>query len=100
LIFKGGKNNWKIITIFLAKAKRLGKLRASAAADQPTEKMKTTNYSTVILVNNTCADISNFTNIFINAIITNSDLPEEIADLFSLEIINVEDGIRGILNFA
>ena len=62
--------------------------------------MPNTNHSNIILVNNTCANITEFTNIFISAIINNTSLPEEIADLFTLKIITVEDGVRGILDFA
>ena len=66
-------------------------------AHQATNLMKTSN---IILVNNTNSDISAFDKIFINAIKTNSPLPDEIADLFDLKIIDAEDGVRGILNFA
>jgi hypothetical protein len=57
-------------------------------------------FSNVILVNNTGADLSKFENEFISAVRNGGNLPEELADLFTLNIITVEDGLRGILDFA
>lgn len=54
----------------------------------------------VILVNNTGADIRNFDTTIISAIKNNTSLPEEIADLFNLEIISVNGKPRGILTAA
>ena len=54
----------------------------------------------VILVNNTGADIRNFDTAIISAIKNNTSLPEEIADLFNLEIISVNGKPRGILTAA
>jgi hypothetical protein len=62
--------------------------------------MNRSKLSSVALVNNTNADTSEFRGIFITAIINGSPLPEEIADLFNLRVIEVEDGLRGILDFA
>lgn len=60
----------------------------------------TNKLSKVALVNNTNADTSEFSGIFITSIINGTALPEEIADLFDLKVIEVEDGLRGILNFT
>jgi hypothetical protein len=60
----------------------------------------TAKLSKVALVNNTNADTSEFSAIFVSSIINGTALPEEIADLFDLKVIEVEDGLRGILNFA
>lgn len=60
----------------------------------------TAKLSKIALVNNTNADTSDFRTIFVSSIINGTALPEEIADLFDLKVIEVEDGLRGILNFA
>ena len=60
----------------------------------------TAKLSKIALVNNTNADTSDFRTIFGSSIINGTALPEEIADLFDLKVIEVEDGLRGILNFA
>ena len=60
----------------------------------------TAKLSKVSIVHNTNADTSEFRDIFIYCIINGTALPEEIADLFDLKVIEVEDGLRGILNFA
>ena len=63
----------------------------------------TNKLSNVALVNNTNADTyyhADFRRIFIASIINGTSLPEEIADLFSLKVIEVEDGLRGIIDFA
>lgn len=57
-------------------------------------------YSNVILVNNTGCDIRDFDAEIIAAVRNGGRLPEELADLFTLTIIEVDDGIRGILNPA
>jgi hypothetical protein len=60
----------------------------------------TAKLSKVALVNNTNADTSEFSSLFIASIVNGTPLPEEIADLFHLKVIEVEDGLRGILDFA
>ena len=60
----------------------------------------TTKLSKIALVNNTNADTSDFRAIFVSCIVNGTALPEEIADLFDLKVIEVEDGLRGILDFA
>lgn len=57
-------------------------------------------FSHVILVNNTGADIRGFDDAIISAIRGGVSLHEELADTFDLKIIQVEDGFRGILNWA
>lgn len=54
----------------------------------------------VIFANNTNADIRDFDNIIIDCVKNNKSLPEELADLFTLDIIEVDGLPRGILNFA
>lgn len=51
------------------------------------------------LVNNTNADVSDFNTVFFDCIKNNKELPEEL-DLFTLEVITVDDEKRGILNWA
>jgi hypothetical protein len=58
------------------------------------------NTANTVLVNNTCADVSKFDSIFIACVTENKSLPEELADLFTLEVITVNGSARGILNFA
>jgi hypothetical protein len=67
---------------------------------QPNEPTMNAKLSKVALVNNTNADTSEFSSIFVASIINETPLPEEIADLFNLRVIEVEDGLRGILDFA
>ncbi len=59
-----------------------------------------TNAKHIILVNNTCADISMFDAVLINCVNENKALPECIADLLTLSIITVDGQSRGIINFA
>lgn len=56
--------------------------------------------SKIMLVNNTGADVEMFKSAIFDAIKNDSPLPEEIADLFTLEIIYVNGQKRGILEFA
>ena len=58
--------------------------------------------SKTAFVNNTTADLRAFhiEEAIINSIKTGADLPKEISDLFTLTIIHVSDGIRGIINWA
>lgn len=54
----------------------------------------------VILVNNTGCNIKDFDSVLINCVKNNKPLPEELADLFTLEVITVDNEYRGILNAA
>ena len=55
----------------------------------------------VILVNNTQSDIRGFVEAaIINAVKTDGVLPEELQDIFTLEVIEVDGEVRGILNAA
>ncbi len=56
--------------------------------------------SKVAYVNRTGADIRFLDHMILHAVKTGTELPEDIADIFTLEIIEVEDGIRGLLDFA
>jgi len=59
-----------------------------------------TNTSKTILVNNTGADLREFDAIFIASVKNGGNLPADLADLFTLTIVEVEDGIRGIINWS
>lgn len=54
----------------------------------------------IILVNNTSSDIRLIEAAIIEAIKAGQPLPEDLADMFSLEVITVDGKPRGILNFA
>lgn len=54
----------------------------------------------ITLVNNTCCNISDFDAILNDCVKNKAALPEELADLFTLEIIEVDGALRGILNIA
>ena len=63
-------------------------------------KNEMTNYR-VDLVNNTSCDLRMFSAAIIAGVKDGSGLPEELADLFTLEIISNDDGTpRGILRAA
>lgn len=57
-------------------------------------------YSQTIYVNNTGADLREFHNEIVAAIKNGGALPEEIADVFTLSLVTVEDGIRGVVGWA
>jgi hypothetical protein len=69
---------------------------------QRNQAMKTIpTISAICLFNKTGEDISMFRPIIMDCIKNlSTDLPEEIADIFSLNIITVDDGIRGVLDWA
>jgi hypothetical protein len=58
------------------------------------------NATHIILVNNTCADISMFDAVLIDCVKEGKALPECIADLLTLNIITVDGKPRGIVDFA
>ena len=60
------------------------------------------NGNNIMLVNNTGLDLTGlgFDKVIIEVIRERAELPEEIADLFVLEIIEVDGQTRGILNMA
>ena len=56
----------------------------------------------ITLVNNTDADIRDFEGYFIDSVNNGSPLPEEIADLFTLEVLegyNPDGSNRGIVDW-
>ena len=57
-------------------------------------------FDNVILVNNSGSDIRDFEVVIINAIKSGEGLPEELADLFTLDVIEANGKARGILNAA
>ncbi len=54
----------------------------------------------VKLVNNTNCDIRIFDRVILDCIDNNTPLPEELADLFVLQIVVVDGRNRGILTMA
>lgn len=54
----------------------------------------------VIFTNNTGSDVRQFDKIIIDCVKNDKPLPEEIADIFTLDIIEVDGLPRGILRFA
>lgn len=60
----------------------------------------TNQISSVAFANNTDADLSMFRPLIMDAIKNGTPLDEEISDMFSLTIVEVSDGIRGIINWA
>jgi len=52
------------------------------------------------LVNNSGCDIRDFDRYFLAVVNEGAELPEELADLFVVEVIEVADGFRGIINAA
>ena len=52
------------------------------------------------LVNNTGKDISMFIPVLNDCVKNAKALPEDLADIFSLKIINVDGADRGIVEFA
>ena len=60
-----------------------------------------TNYtSKTILANNTGADLRTFDAHFIAYVRDGKALPAELADLFTVTIVEAEDGIRGVIDWA
>lgn len=55
---------------------------------------------TIMLVNNTGADIRIVEPAILEAIATGTALPDDLSDLFTLEVITIAGQVRGILNFA
>jgi hypothetical protein len=60
----------------------------------------TATVSKTSIVNNTDADLTMFRPLIMDSIQNGSPLDEEIADMFSLTIVEASDGIRGIINWA
>lgn len=56
--------------------------------------------SKVVFVNNTDACDSFVREAVVEAVREGLPLSEELADIFTLTIVEVEDGIRGVLNWA
>jgi hypothetical protein len=54
----------------------------------------------VILVNNTRSDIRDFDTVFIECVRNNKPLPEELADLFTLEVVEIDGERRGTIRAA
>lgn len=57
-------------------------------------------YSQIIYVNNTGTDLREFHNEIVDAIKNGGTLPEALSDLLSLSLVNVADGIRGVVDWA
>ena len=63
--------------------------------------MSNTNHiSAVAYVNNTDADLSMFHPLIMDTIKNGTTIDEDFSDLFSLNIVQVADGVRGIINWA
>jgi hypothetical protein len=60
----------------------------------------TNQVSTVAYANNTDADLSMFHLIIMDAIKNGITIDEDFSDLFTLNIVQVADGVRGIINWA
>lgn len=58
------------------------------------------NTTHCIMFNKTGADISMFDAVLIDCIKNGKDLPEELADVLTLNVINVDGKVRGIVDFA
>ncbi len=56
--------------------------------------------SNIMIVNNTGTDISWLIPVFIDCVRNGSPIPEEVADLFILKVIEVSGQKRGIVDFA
>ena len=54
----------------------------------------------IIYVNNTGKDVSMFHSVFVDCVKNAKALPEDLADVFSLKIVNVNGADRGIVEFA
>ena len=54
----------------------------------------------VIYANNTGKDVSMFHSVFVECVKNAKALPEEISDIFTLKIVNVNGSDRGIVEFA
>lgn len=54
-------------------------------------------FSAVILVNNTGRDVSRFDRELVAAVRNGGTLPAYLADVFTLTLVTVRDGVRGIL---
>jgi hypothetical protein len=59
-----------------------------------------TKFSKVILANMTGEDLRGFDHVFLDAVRNGGVLPPELADLFTMTLVEVEDGIRGVIRFA
>jgi len=60
----------------------------------------TNQVSAVAYANNTDADLSMFHPLIMDAIKNGTPIDEDFSDLFSLNIVQVADGVRGIINWA
>lgn len=56
--------------------------------------------SQTILVNNTGEDFGEFAEYFVACVRDGAELPEELADLFTVDVIEVADGMRGIVEWS
>lgn len=54
----------------------------------------------IIYANNTGEDVSMFHSVFVDCVKNAKALPEEISDIFTLKIVNVNGADRGIVEFA
>lgn len=65
--------------------------------------MNAKRFSKVILADNTAGEICKVPAVLdaiVAAILGDGVLPEEISDLFTLEMVEVEDGWRGVVRWA
>lgn len=53
-----------------------------------------------MIVNNTGKDLSMFNKVIMDCIVNNKPLPEEISDIFTLKIINVNGQLRGVIDWV
>ena len=58
------------------------------------------NSADIIIVNNTNANISMFIDAVVSAAKAGTSLPEEIADIFTMKIVNIGEKVRVIINWA